>query len=68
MLLQPVQVGIVNEAQIAKVEAAVVRFTKWLDRFGETSYDHQSYFASNLTRGAKALYYTKSLVVRPAAR
>ena len=62
MLLQPVQVGIVNEAQIAKVKAAVVRFTKWLDRFGETSYDHQSYFASDLTRGAKALYYTKPLL------
>src|SRR6185437_14551524 len=31
----------------------------WLDRFGETSYDHQSYFASDLGRAAKALYYRK---------
>ena len=31
-------------------------------RFGETSYDHQSFFASNLGRGAKALYYKKPLL------
>jgi hypothetical protein len=59
MLLLPVQVGIVNETQIAKVEAAVVRFTQWLDHYGETSYDHQSFFASDLARSAKSLYYKK---------
>jgi hypothetical protein len=58
----PVQVGIVNEAQIAKLEAAVVRFTAWLDRYGETSYDHQSFFASDLARRAKSLYYKKPLL------
>jgi hypothetical protein len=31
----------------------------WLDRHGETSYDHQSFFAGPLGRGAKALYYRK---------
>lgn len=56
------QVRNVDEAQIAKVEAAVLRFTKWLDRYGETSYDHQSFFASDLARAAKSLYYKKPLL------
>lgn len=51
-----------NESQIANVEAAVVRFTTWLDGYGETSYDHQSFFASDLARAAKALYYKKPLL------
>ena len=62
MLVLPAQVGSVSEAQIAKVEAAVNRFTKWLDRYGETSYDHQSFFASDLARAAKSLYYKKPLL------
>ena len=37
----------------------VKRFNCWLDRYGETSYDHQSYFASDFGRRAKALYYRK---------
>lgn len=51
-----------NETQIAKVQTAVVRFTNWLDQYGETSYDHQSFFASDLARGAKSLYYKKPLL------
>ena len=54
--------SIVNETQIAQVQADVLRFTKWLDRFGETSYDHQSFFASDLARAAKSLYYRKPLL------
>jgi hypothetical protein len=49
-------------AEVEKVRAAVLRFAKWLDRFGETSYDHQSFFAGDLGRGAKALYYKKPLL------
>ncbi len=45
-----------------KVQAAVLRFVGWLDRYGEISYDHQSFFASDLGRRAKALYYTKPLL------
>jgi hypothetical protein len=51
-----------KEIQTAKIEGSVSRFTKWLDRYGETSYDHQSFFASQLGRGAKALYYRKPLL------
>ena len=44
------------------MRAAVLRFVEWLDRYGETSHDHQSYFASDLGRAAKALYYRKPLL------
>ena len=44
------------------VHAAVLRFIDWLNRHGETSYDHQSYFASDLGRRAKALYYTRPML------
>jgi len=44
------------------VRATVLRFTEWLDGYGETSYDHQSFFVSPLGRSAKALYYRKPLL------
>ncbi|HWF91619.1 MAG TPA: hypothetical protein VN684_05000 [Terriglobales bacterium] len=47
---------------VQAVEQEVVRFVAWLDQYGETSYDHQSYFASDRGRRAKALYYTKPLL------
>jgi hypothetical protein len=47
---------------LEKVQAAIFPFTEWLDRYGETSYDHQSFFASDLGRSAKALYYSKPLL------
>ena len=51
-----------EKTQIAKVEASVARFANWLDRYGETSWDHQSFYASRLGRAAKALYYRKPLL------
>lgn len=45
-----------------QIDEAVDRFVGWLDRYGETSYDHQSFFASKLGRSAKALYYTQPLL------
>jgi len=39
------------------VEGALRRFTAWVEAYGETSYDHQSFFAGGLGRRAKALYY-----------
>jgi hypothetical protein len=47
-----------------KTRAALSRFIDWLDRYGEASYDHQSYFSSDLGRTAKALYYTRPLIGR----
>ncbi len=35
---------------------------RWLAEFGETSWDHQSYFAGPIGRRAKALYYRSRLL------
>ena len=40
-----------------KVSEVLTRFTAWLERFGETSWDHQSFFAGPIGSRAKELYY-----------
>jgi hypothetical protein len=44
-----------------RVSVALMNFTQWLNRYGETSWDHQSYFAGSLGSRAKALYYKQRL-------
>jgi len=43
----------------AATAAALSQFVRWLDDFGETSYDHQSFYASPAGQAAKRLYYRK---------
>lgn len=45
-----------------KTLKTVLRFIEWLTIYGEVSYDFQSFFASDRTRAAKALYYKKPLL------
>jgi len=40
-----------------KVASILTRFTRWLDFYVETSWDHQSFFAGPVGGKAKALYY-----------
>ena len=40
-----------------RMSGILVNLTEWLDRYGETSWDHQSFFAGPTGRAAKALYY-----------
>lgn len=47
---------------LGEVLASVRRFISWLDSHGETSYDFQTFYASDLCRNAKALYYRKPLL------
>jgi hypothetical protein len=42
---------------INDVRATLAAFTSWLDAYGETSYDHQSFFAGPIGGAAKGLYY-----------
>lgn len=42
-------------------KARILRFIHWLDGYGELSYDHQSFFASERTRRIKDLYYKRPL-------
>lgn len=44
------------------LQATILRFVQWLDGYGETSYDHQSFFVSKPGRAAKALYYRRRLL------
>jgi hypothetical protein len=51
-----------NETALAKIEKLLAGFIAWLQRYGETSWDHQSYFGGPVGRRAKALYYRSSKV------
>ncbi|MBK9948867.1 MAG: hypothetical protein IPP12_17000 [Nitrospira sp.] len=46
-----------NQELIKPIRRSIACFSQWLDGHGETSYDHQSYFAGPLGGKAKALYY-----------
>ena len=48
-----------RDTLVESVESALSRFTRWLDGYGETSHDHQSFFAGPVGRRAKALYYRR---------
>jgi hypothetical protein len=41
----------------ASVSHAIRSFVAWLDGYGETSQDHQDFYASRMGRAAKTLYY-----------
>jgi hypothetical protein len=45
-----------------RVSPVVTDFTVWLDAYGETSWDHQSFFAGLVGRRAKSLYYRNRLL------
>ncbi len=46
-----------NAKLTGEVAAALARFSQWLDSYGETSWDHQSFFAGPVGGNAKTLYY-----------
>jgi hypothetical protein len=41
----------------SKILEAIEKFIEWLERYGETSYDFQSFYASSLGQWAKSTYY-----------
>ena len=45
-----------------EIQKALESFTNWLDRFGEVSRDHQSFYAGPIGRRAKSLYYSHKAV------
>lgn len=55
---------LLSESEMPRTEllGGVLRFVRWLDHHGETSWDHQSFFAGPLGRWAKQLYYKRRLV------
>jgi hypothetical protein len=51
-----------NAASAEKLQLAISRIVAWLDRYGETSYDFQTFYASPIGQKAKALYYKQPLL------
>jgi hypothetical protein len=51
-----------DRKQRAEVSQVLVHFTEWLDTYGETSWDYQSFFAGPIGGRAKALYYSHGLI------
>ncbi len=47
---------------IETISSEISKFTVWLDAYGEYSFDHQSFFASDSGRWAKTTYYKNRLV------
>ena len=44
---------------VDRLDRVLSDFAGWLERYGETSADHQSYFAGRIGGRAKALYYRR---------
>jgi hypothetical protein len=51
-----------NNADTAEVARVLDHFVDWLATYGETSYDHQSFFAGPIGRRAKSLYYRNHII------
>lgn len=51
-----------TEQLFNSISSSVNQFINWLENYGETSYDHQSFFAGPVGGRAKALYYKKPLL------
>jgi len=47
---------------VSEIEKSVDRFRGWLEEYGETSCDHQTFFASPVGGRAKALYYRSPVI------
>ena len=50
-----------NDALAGDVANHLNLFVRWLDGFGDTSWDHQSFFAGRFGGAAKALYYRRKI-------
>lgn len=55
----------VNPPPAGKVSEALKNFVRWLEKYGESSWDHQSFFAGFVGRRAKQLYYKSKLLGTP---
>ena len=47
-----------GDLPLKETQGAVVRYVEWLDRYGEESYDFQSYYSGAFGRWGKRAYYS----------
>ena len=52
----------ISDPLAARVSDVLTDFVEWLDRYGEKSWDHQSFFAGPVGGRAKAVYYRHRLI------
>jgi hypothetical protein len=62
LTLQGQKVSPVTAQEPRDVLECVLRFVSWLQRYGETSYDFQTFYAGRLGQSAKALYYRNRIL------
>jgi len=60
--MKPAPAEIRMSPQAPAVANTLATFIRWLDGYGETSWDHQSYFAGPIGGRAKGLYYRRPLL------
>jgi len=51
-----------QDSHYEKIANKLENFIRWLENFGETSYDHQTFFAGPVGKRVKTLYYSKPLL------
>jgi hypothetical protein len=51
-----------KRSQADKISGVLKNFVRWLENYGEVSWDHQSFFAGPFGSRAKSLYYRDKLV------
>ena len=56
------QVAKTHDPLADRISNVLADFTRWLDAYGETSWDFQSFFAGPVGGRAKALYYRHKLI------
>jgi hypothetical protein len=44
---------------IESIQGAILKFVQWLEKYGETSHDFQSFYSSDAGQWAKATYYKR---------
>jgi hypothetical protein len=49
----------IDPSLVGEIREGVRRFIAWLDGYGETSWDFQTFYASDLCRNIKQLYYRR---------
>jgi hypothetical protein len=52
-----IELAAASELRLDRIEQVLDRFIQWLEQYGETSWDYQTYFAGPIGGRAKGLYY-----------
>src|SRR5437879_883341 len=60
--VQVIELERASELPLDRIEQVLDRFIQWLEQYGETSWDYQTYFAGLIGGRAKGLYYRHKML------